>query len=313
MYYKDVGVYLKDNVLFDLIDLCMYKVNEDAIKIFDSLYNNSDTFQIEKLKDYNLIKNTFFSSNRKGKTYNYIDNILNVQIKVSNTCNLKCRYCYAKHGNYGKKDSLMSKNIAYKIAKEIKETFPSVQKVSFFGGEPLMNIDAIETIINTIDNKNIKYSMVTNGTIMNDRLMDILKENDIQAIISIDGPEEINDLNRIYKNGGGTYKTIELNIKKIQDSIGAVSMLAAVYTKPSYLKYSKKEICEFLYNTFHVKAIGIGNMFTEIEELKINDNIKNNYEMKPEDLVEYTFEKIMNKQFFLINEVYDVLCVFLIR
>lgn len=77
-----------------------------------------------------------------------------------------------------------------------------------------MNIDAIETIINTISNKNIKYSMVTNGTIMNDRLTEILKENDIKAIISIDGPEEINDLNRVYKTGGGTYKAIENNIKK---------------------------------------------------------------------------------------------------
>ena len=87
-------------------------------------------------------------------------------------------------------------------------------------------------------------------------------------------------------------------------------MLAAVYTKPSCLKYSKKEICEFLYNAFHVKVIGIGNVFTEIEELKLSDNIKKDYEMEVKDLVEYTFDKIMNKQFFLINEVYDALSAF---
>lgn len=67
MYYEDVGLYLKDNVLFDLIDLCIYKVNEDAINIFNSLYNNLDTSQIEKLKDYNLIKNTFFHQIGKRK------------------------------------------------------------------------------------------------------------------------------------------------------------------------------------------------------------------------------------------------------
>ncbi|MCK4260552.1 MAG: radical SAM protein [Halanaerobiales bacterium] len=310
MYYINTGTYIKNNVLFDLRNLCTYKINNDVLEIFNNLYNNIDTPDMEKHENYEEIKKNFFSNNldKIKKNKKDINDIINIQIKVSNTCNLKCTYCYANQGNYGKEDSIMSQTTAKKIAQKINELFPKVKKVSFFGGEPLLNIDGIETIVNTLDNKEIKYSMVTNGTIFNAKLLNLLKKYDMTMIISIDGPKEINDLNRINNFGHGTYDVIASNIDEIQKKANAVGMLVAVYTKPGYEKYSKKELYEFLYKRFKVKAIGIGEVFTEIEELQLPDNL--NIKKSPKEIVEFTLNKIMNEEFFIINEVYDILTSF---
>lgn len=199
----------------------------------------------------------------------------------------------------------MSETIAQKIAWKINQYFPTVQKISFFGGEPLLNLSGIETIINTLENKTIQYSIVTNGTVWNTRLKNLLQKHNIKLIISVDGPEEIHDLYRTYHSGKGSFHTIASNIDSIQSSSNAVAMIAAVYTKPGAERYSRTELYDYLFSRFKVKAIGIGDVSTDLQDLTIPEDLSN--QRTPRETVEFTIHKIMSNEFFAINVVHDIL------
>lgn len=309
MYYKKQRVYIKNNVLFDLRNMQTFKMDPNEVEIYDNLYNNKDNAQLVNYESYNEIKQLFFEHvNEMSKIEQEFDDVVNIQIKVSNMCNLKCTYCYAKQGNYGKEDSIMSLATAKKIAEKINELFPALQKISFFGGEPLLNLDGIEMIINTLKNKNIKYSMVTNGTILSEKLYSILEKYDMNLIVSVDGPKEIHDTYRINNSGNGSFDTVASNIHAIQKKANAVGMIAAVYTKPGFEKYSKIELYDFLYNMFKVKAIGIGDVITDVEGIEIPKEDRDN--ISPKETIEYTVDKIMKEEFFTINIVHDILASF---
>ena len=130
-----------------------------------------------------------------------------IKIHVSNICNLKCNYCYASYGNYGKKDTLMSFKIAERIVDYIKRT-KKIRYVTFFGGEPFMAMDVIEYICENLIQNNIKFFAQTNGTLLNDRILEVIKKYHIKLTISLDGMKEINDYNRKFRSGQGTYDLI---------------------------------------------------------------------------------------------------------
>lgn len=306
MYYQDLNVYEKNNVLFDLKNMQTFTLDDPSLEIFHKLSNHIDTPQMAEQESYHEIKTTFFQNDRTEKGVpEDSDAVVNIQLKISNTCNLRCTYCYANQGNYNKEDSIMSEAIARRIAQKINQFFPTVQKISFFGGEPLLNLRGIETILNTLKNKSIQYSMVTNGTVWNTRLADLVKAYDIKLIISVDGPEQVHDMYRTYHSGKGSYNTIASNIDAIQSNSNAVAMLAAVYTKYGAEKYSKMELYDFLYNRFKVKAIGISDVFTDLRELIIPED--SFPPLSPREAVEFTLRKIMNNEFFVINAVHDIL------
>lgn len=315
MYYSNNKIFIIDNTLFNLNNFEIYKVNDDIINIFEHLYNGNISDDLIHSENYSLVKEMFFNSlddDKNSKNYKIDNNdVKNLQIKISNTCNLVCKYCYANHGNYGNENRIMSQEIAYKIALKINDEFPNIEKISFFGGEPLLNIDAMEIIMNTLSNKDIKYSMVSNVTIFNEKLENLLEKFNLSIIASLDGPKEINDLNRIFPSSLGTYNIIESNIKRIQNHSNSIKMIESVYTLPSYKKYSKQELYEYFYNEFKLPLIGIGNVFTDNENLKLPQEYLDNMSMDINNELDYTFEKINKQQFFVINNLYDIISVFL--
>ena len=100
-----------------------------------------------------------------------------VTVCVSNDCNLRCKYCYAKGGNYGRNRSVMSKKTAKSFVDFCVTNFNRVDNVSFFGGEPLLNYPVIEYICKLFKEQSLNesftlpsFSMITNGTLCNDEL-----------------------------------------------------------------------------------------------------------------------------------------------
>jgi len=136
----------------------------------------------------------------------------------TNSCNLGCKYCFI--GKLEKKEMLMSEDILLKaidlFAKELNERQGTIL---FYGGEPLMNFNLIQFAIKYVNsnNMNIKFSMVTNGTLINEKIADFIKENNISVGVSIDGPREINNQNRVYKNSNiGSYEKVLEKIRLLQ-------------------------------------------------------------------------------------------------
>ncbi|WP_026883320.1 radical SAM/SPASM domain-containing protein [Clostridium akagii] len=143
---------------------------------------------------------------------------------ISKVCNLNCKYCYASGGNYGDKESLMMDlETLMKSIEVTLDIFPKgIECIQFFGGEPLTNYkilrDGILFINELFKKRNLKkpnYTIVTNGTIINEEIIEIFNDFFQSVTISLDGKKEINDYNRIFKNNNhsvhdSVIKNIEL-------------------------------------------------------------------------------------------------------
>ena len=122
-------------------------------------------------------------------------------LHVSNMCNLRCAYCYADGGTYGRKKGHMPVMTAFFAINWVMQSFGGIENIQFFGGEPLLNplliIEVCEYFKALRDSKKIKempeFSMVTNGTLGDDSIIRLLKRYGIGATVSIDGPKEIHD------------------------------------------------------------------------------------------------------------------------
>jgi radical SAM additional 4Fe4S-binding domain len=143
-------------------------------------------------------------------------------LMVSQDCNLGCAYCFGDC-NKGK----MSEETAYQAIDYMLERSPGQKKfsVTFFGGEPLTNFPLIEKTLDYCEEickmKDVKinYRMTTNGTILNNRILERMKKHNIEVTVSLDGPEEIHDRYRKFRNGKGTFKVIVENVKLMSQYI----------------------------------------------------------------------------------------------
>ncbi|KUO77166.1 MAG: hypothetical protein APF77_01745 [Clostridia bacterium BRH_c25] len=156
----------------------------------------------------------------------FIKNMLNtITLQVTQQCNLRCNYC-AYSGTYENRihsDKTMSFEIAKKGIDFLIQNSSEAHKlnIGFYGGEPLLMYELINSCVSYAKKeaigKDIRFSMTTNGTLINDRIMDFFVINDFHILISLDGPEEIHDKNRRFAvNGQGTYKSILANISRFK-------------------------------------------------------------------------------------------------
>jgi len=116
---------------------------------------------------------------------------------VSHDCNLRCGYCYADHGTFGGEKKLMG----FKTAKESIDKLlgkNSNNFILFFGGEPFLNYPLMKDVVEygNRNELNIKYSTITNGTIINESIKEFIYKNFFALQISLDGPKAINDFQR---------------------------------------------------------------------------------------------------------------------
>ncbi|WP_297071373.1 radical SAM/SPASM domain-containing protein [Thermococcus sp.] len=164
----------------------------------------------------------------------------------ANSCNLACRYCYADEGGYSFAPKVMDPHTAINIVGKIITTFGEIPWIQFFGGEPLLGYTTIKAVVETF--KDIDYTINTNGVLINDRISEFLKKNMKEIYISLDGPKEINDVNRVFKNGRGSFIYVEKGLKKLQSAPGDAKIIAeATYTR-EHLRtgISMVEIYEYL-------------------------------------------------------------------
>lgn len=149
------------------------------------------------------------------------EEVLFLSVMTTLDCNLRCTYCFEHHAEcYMTPD--MASNILSFIEDKINCTNLQVIKIDWYGGEPTLNIEIIknlsEKVIRLCQENHITYiaSITTNATLLSDRNIQILKAANISHMqITVDGPKEVHDRRRIYRNGNGTFETIIENIKKI--------------------------------------------------------------------------------------------------
>lgn len=200
-YVLPNGVVLINNKALEILELCDGNNSIDTIgkklrireDILEEFLNNLDSYNIISYKNES-------KKNRCNK-------VLHCWLHITNNCNLNCRYCYINKNNIDM-DFDMAKEIIDKLIVSLKEKNFNKIVLSFSGGEPLLRVDLIEKIIdycNTFHNISFSYRILTNGILIGDRVIKLIKENNVDVRISLDGIKEYNDKNRCYYDKRGSY------------------------------------------------------------------------------------------------------------
>ena len=151
------------------------------------------------------------------------DYIKAVCLNIIHGCNLRCKYCFADEGEYNGHKGVMSVETAKKaIDYVVKRSGPRRNiEIDLFGGEPTMIMDKVKEIIayarenEKAWNKNIRFTMTTNATLLTEEMMDFMDKEMGNIILSLDGRKEVNDNVRIKVDGSGSYDDILPNIKRM--------------------------------------------------------------------------------------------------
>ena len=137
-------------------------------------------------------------------------------LHVAHDCNLRCKYCFASTGDFGTGRKIMPPETAKKaIDWVVKKSGQRHNiEVDFFGGEPLMAMDTVKETVSYARahekewGKHFRFTMTTNGVLLNDENIKYFNENMDNCVLSLDGRKEVNDRNRLTVNGQGSYDVI---------------------------------------------------------------------------------------------------------
>lgn len=159
-------------------------------------------------------------------------------LHVTHDCNLRCAYCYADGGSYGRPRHRMPREIAMTAINWAVATFGGVRTLQFFGGEPLLNPKLIFEVceyFNALrDEGHIEeppsFALVTNGVLANDGVMEMLRRYNISATVSIDGPAQVHDALR----GEGTFEAADNFARRCLDAGDIALDFECTYT-PEHL------------------------------------------------------------------------------
>ena len=144
-------------------------------------------------------------------------------LMVAQSCNLACRYCFGHGGCYGSNRSLMSQGDAIKAVDLMIARGGDRKKysITFFGGEPLLNLPVIAAVVayceRLVSSQGLEfhYSITTNGTILTDGVLEMLRSRNFGVMVSLDGPASVHDENRPFRNGRGSYEKVAGNIRRM--------------------------------------------------------------------------------------------------
>ena len=147
-------------------------------------------------------------------------------LHIAHDCNLACRYCFAEEGEYKGHRELMSYEVGRKALDFLIANSGSRKnlEVDFFGGEPLMNWQVVKDLVRygreqeAIHNKKFRFTLTTNGVLLDDEVMEFANKEMSNVVLSIDGRKEINDKMRPSRNGKGSYDLILPKFEKLAES-----------------------------------------------------------------------------------------------
>ena len=222
------GVHVLDNVAYDLVDLFEDKSKEEIVQSLIKDYTKEQIEEaydeIKSLKEEGLL----FTEDTYQNHPSFVNRKKVVKalcLHVSHDCNLKCKYCFASQGDFGGEKEMMSFEVGKKAIDYLIANSGNRRnlEIDFFGGEPLMNFDVVKQLVaygrevEKANNKNIRFTITTNGILLDDDKIDYINEHMHNVVLSLDGRREVNDNMRPTVNDKGSYDVIMPKFKKLVD------------------------------------------------------------------------------------------------
>lgn len=229
-------VHSVDEATYDIITMYKDKSREEIKKIILDKYSGCEDVTAEEIElcfndieklinDGRLFaKDTFEATAAQFKKRQGI--VKAICLHVAHDCNLACKYCFAGKGEYDGPKGLMRFETGKRALDFLIEQSKTRRnlEVDFFGGEPLLNWDVCKKLVEygreqeKKYNKNFRFTLTTNGLLINDDVIDFCNKEMSNVVLSLDGRKSTNDAMRISRNGIGSYDFIVDKFKKFADS-----------------------------------------------------------------------------------------------
>ena len=233
------AVHVVDDIAYDIISVFEEKGRDEIIADMESRYLGTEGVthddivecyeQVEFLKSEGKLfsPDTFepMANTLKEKTAGVVKALC---LHIAHTCNLNCSYCFASQGKYHGERAVMSLEVGKRALDFLIENSGSRHnlEVDFFGGEPLLNFEVVKEIvayarkIEKEHNKNFRFTLTTNGVLIDDEVIDFANRECSNVVLSLDGRREIHDRFRVDYAGNGSFDKIVPKFQKLVEARG---------------------------------------------------------------------------------------------
>ena len=278
------SVHIVDDLIYDMVSLCETLSKEEVTAELERKYPVKDILEayedIQELIDAGQLYTednyqNYVTDFKKRETV-----VKALCLHIAHDCNLACSYCFAEEGEYHGRRALMSFEVGKKALDFLITNSGNRRnlEVDFFGGEPLMNWNVVKELVaygrekEQEYNKKFRFTLTTNGVLLNDEIMDFLNQEMSNVVLSLDGRPEINDQMRPFRNGKGSYDLIVPKFQKLAKSRNQMNYYVRGTFTRNNLDFSK--------DVLHFADLGFEQMSIE----PVVSSLEESYAIRAEDL-----------------------------
>ncbi len=225
------AVHIVDDVVYDVLPLLEEKKREeDILAVLSGKYSEEAVREaLSECRELEEAGVLFTEDVYENAIENFSHRPTVVKalcLHIAHDCNLACRYCFAEEGEYHGRRALMS----FEVGKQALDFLIANSgnrrnlEVDFFGGEPLMNWQVVKDLVKygreqeKKHGKNFRFTLTTNGVLLDDEVMEFCNREMANVVLSIDGRKEVHDFMRPFRRGKGSYDLIVPKFRKFAES-----------------------------------------------------------------------------------------------
>ncbi len=233
------SIHSVDDVAYDIIAMYQDHTHDEIIRILLDRYSDRPDINRAELQSCIDDVQALIQAGKLFSPDNYADMagtfkqrsgdvIKALCLHVAHTCNLNCSYCFASQGKYHGDRALMPFDVGRQALDFLMDHSGNRKnlEVDFFGGEPLMNWQVVKDLVayaRSVEKqrgKNFRFTLTTNGMLIDDDVIDFANREMHNVVLSLDGRKEINDRTRVDYTGNGSYDRIVPRFRKLVEARG---------------------------------------------------------------------------------------------
>ena len=259
------AVHIVDDIVYDMLDFCLEPFTIEPVCPQFIIDGMSQKYSEEDIKEgYSEIcelvtAGQLFTEDcyaELAKNWHKQSVVKALCLHIAHDCNLRCKYCFGDTGEYKGGRCLMSAQTGKKAIDFVIKSSGQRRniEIDYFGGEPLMNFEVVKEITEyakeqgKLHNKNFRFTITTNGLLLDEKKKHYINENMSNVVLSIDGTKETNDRMRYRVDGSGSYDTI---VPKFQDMANSRNQ-DNYYVRGTFTSYN----VDFAKDVIHLADLG---------------------------------------------------------
>ena len=278
------AIHVVDEVVYDVIPLFEKHSSEEITGLLREKYSEEEIREaVEEVAQLKKEGSLFTPDTYEAPLIDFKKRPTVVKalcLHIAHDCNLACRYCFAEEGEYHGRRALMS----YETGKAALDFLIANSgsrrnlEVDFFGGEPLMNFEVVKQLVaygreqEKLHDKHFRFTLTTNGVLLNDDIMEFANREMDNVVLSIDGRKEVHDHMRPFRKGAGSY---DLIVPKFQKFVKSRNQ-EKYYVRGTYTHFNT----DFSKDVLHLADLGFKQISVEPVVAEETDD----YAIKEEDL-----------------------------